>query len=92
MAVSPIDSIPGKLGGFPCFAGTRVTIDMLFLHLEGGGTVDSFVKDYIHIPREQAVAVLDRARTVMTDERALPLVLEGGKPSQESVRSGGVEL
>ena len=92
MAASPIDSVPGKLGGFHCFAGTRVTIDMLFLHLEGGGTVDSFVKDYTHIPREQVVAVLDRAREVMIDERALPLVLECGELSQESARSDGVEL
>lgn len=92
MAASPIDSVPGKLGGFPCFAGTRVTIDMLFLHLEGGGTVDSFVKDYTHIRREQVVAVLDKAREVMIDERALPLVLECGELSQESARSDGAEL
>ena len=77
MAVSPIDSIPGKLGGTPCFAGTRVTIDMLFMHLGRGGTVDTFVASYDSISREQAVAVIHKACDVLNDERALPLVVEG---------------
>ena len=77
MAASPIDSISGKLGGTPCFAGTRVTIDMLFMHLGRGGTVDTFVESYDSISREQAIAVIHKACDVLNDERALPLVVEG---------------
>ena len=32
---------PKKLGGVPCFAGTRVPVAYLFIHLAHGGTVDS---------------------------------------------------
>ena len=77
MAASPIDSVPGKLGGSPCFAGTRVTIDMLFMHLGRGGTVDTFIESYDSISRDQAVAVLHKACDVLNDERALPLVVDG---------------
>ena len=67
----PINIDPGRMSGAPCFAGTRVTLDTLFFHLESGGTVDSFVEGYEWIPREQVVAVVDVAREMMMDAGAL---------------------
>lgn len=59
------DSIIGKRQGRTCFAGTRVTVDILFDHLAEGGTVDSFLEDYDHVSREQVVATIKRAGCVM---------------------------
>ena len=49
---------PKKLGGVPCFAGTRVPVAYLFIHLAHGGTVDSFVEDYDSVSRELAVSLV----------------------------------
>lgn len=59
------DSHPDKRGGRTCFAGTRVTVDILFDHLAEGGTVDSFLEDYDTVVREQAVKTIKRAGNVM---------------------------
>ena len=55
-----IESQPGKLSGQFCFAGTRLTVDVLFNHLATGGTVDSFAKEY-RIPSQCASALLRQA-------------------------------
>lgn len=57
-----IVSNPEILGGTPCFAGTRVTVQSLFDHLRGGHTIDYFIAQFTTVTREQAEAVLDMAR------------------------------
>jgi uncharacterized protein (DUF433 family) len=54
--------------GAPVFAGTRVPVDTLFEYLEGGETLDEFLRQFPTVTREQAVAVLERARTGARDE------------------------
>ncbi len=49
------------LGGIPCFAGTRVPIDILFDHLKQGYNLAEFLADFPSVKREQAEAVLDLA-------------------------------
>ena len=49
-----IEVNPKKLGGVPCFAGTRVPVAYLFMHMAHGGTVDSFVEDYDSVSRDLA--------------------------------------
>jgi len=60
MSVIRVD--PDILGGKPCFAGTRVPVDTLFLYLGRNYTLDYFLSQFPSVTREQALAVLDMAK------------------------------
>ena len=49
---------PERMGGEPCFAGTRVPIKNLFDYIEGGDTVDDFLDGFPGVTREQVVGAL----------------------------------
>ena len=49
------------MSGTPCFRGTRVPVQSLIDFLEGGETIDDFLKLYPGITRQQVLAVLDFA-------------------------------
>ncbi len=53
---------PDILSGTPVFVGTRVTVQSLFDYLEGGDTLDEFLRQFPSVRREQAIAALDLAR------------------------------
>jgi uncharacterized protein (DUF433 family) len=53
---------PEILGGTPVFHGTRVPIRSLFDYLEGGETLDEFLRQFPSVRREQAIALLELAR------------------------------
>lgn len=53
---------PDILGGTPVFVGTRVPVHSLFDYLEGGETLDEFLRQFPSVGREQAIAALDLAR------------------------------
>lgn len=57
-----VHSDPEILGGTPVFAGTRVPVQSLFDYLEGGETVDEFLRQFPSVKRDQAIAALDLAR------------------------------
>jgi uncharacterized protein (DUF433 family) len=57
-----VHSDPDILGGTPVFAGTRVPVRTLFDYLEGGETLDAFLRQFPTVSREQAVTALDMAR------------------------------
>ena len=57
--------------GAPVFAGTRVPVDNLFEYLEGGETLEEFLKQFPTVTRRQALAVLEEAR-VRAREGAVP--------------------
>jgi uncharacterized protein (DUF433 family) len=57
-----LHSDPGILGGTPVFVGTRVPVQSLFDYLEGGETLDEFLRQFPSVKREQAIAALDLAR------------------------------
>lgn len=59
---SVVHSDPEILGGVPVFVGTRVPVQSLFDYIEGGDTLDEFVRQFPSLRREQAVAVLEIAR------------------------------
>jgi uncharacterized protein (DUF433 family) len=67
-----IHSDPDILSGTPVFVGTRVPAQTLFDYLEGGDTLDEFLRQFPSVTREQAVAALDLARDS---------VLAGARPS-----------
>ena len=52
---------PKRMGGEPCFAGTRVPVQTLFDHLRAGDGFDEFLDGYEGVSREQVVAVIDAA-------------------------------
>ena len=61
---------PDILGGTPVFRGTRVPIRSLFDYLEGGDTLDEFLRQFPSVGREQAIAALDLARqSLLADAR-----------------------
>jgi uncharacterized protein (DUF433 family) len=57
--------------GAPVFAGTRVPVQNLFDYLAEGDSLNAFSKQFPSVPREQAVADLEKARgELMADARA----------------------
>ena len=67
-----VHSDPDILGGTPVFVGTRVPIQSLFDYLEGGETLDEFLRQFPSVKRDQAIAALDLARATL---------LAGARPS-----------
>jgi uncharacterized protein (DUF433 family) len=60
--MSVVHSDPEILGGTPVFVGTRVPVQSLFDYLEGGDTLDEFLRQFPSVQREQAVIALEMAR------------------------------
>ena len=50
-----------RLGGVPCFVGTRVPIKYLWEYLIKGKTLEAFLDDFEGVPREEAIAVMEQA-------------------------------
>jgi uncharacterized protein (DUF433 family) len=63
---------PDILGGTPIFIGTRVPVQSLFDYLEGGETLDEFLRQFPSVRRELALGALDLARDSL---------LAGARPS-----------
>ena len=57
-----LHSDPEILGGTPVFTGTRVPVQSLFDHLEGGQSIDDFLEGFPSVRREQVIALLKRSR------------------------------
>jgi uncharacterized protein (DUF433 family) len=53
---------PEKLSGTPVFMGTRVPINHLFEYLEGGETLDEFLRQFPSVARDQALGVLELSK------------------------------
>jgi uncharacterized protein (DUF433 family) len=59
---------PDILSGSLVFVGTRVPVRSLFDYLEGGESLDEFLRQFPSVKREFAIAVLDVAyETVAAD-------------------------
>lgn len=63
-----IERNPNILSGTPVFFGTRVPVRILMEHLESGDRLDEFLDDYPTVSREQAIKVLERARTLLVGD------------------------
>ena len=50
------------LGGTPVFVGTRVPLQSLFDYLEGGETLDEFLRQFPSVSKEQAKSAIELAR------------------------------
>ena len=67
-----------RMGGVPCFAGTRVPIRYLFEYLSNGKTLDMFLDDFEGVPRHEAIAAL---------EQGYERLMEGLPTSEDSLGS-----
>jgi len=57
---------PRVMHGEACFAGTRVTVQTFFDHLEAGYTVGGFLEQFPTVRREQVIALLAALREEAT--------------------------
>ena len=53
------------MSGTPCFRGTRVPIQTLIDHWEGGSTIEEFLEDFPTVTRAQAVRFIELAKERM---------------------------
>ena len=66
-----VHSDPEILSGTPVFVGTRVPVQSLFDYIEGGDTIDEFLRQFPSVKRAQAIAALELARdTLLTSARS----------------------
>ena len=56
---------PEIMSGAPCFVGTRVPIQNLIDYLEGGDSIDEFLDGFPSVSREQVIAFLEEAKTLV---------------------------
>jgi len=61
---------PEILGGTPVFTGTRVPIAVLFENLADGLTLDEILDSYPTLKREQAIAALEQAESLLELKKA----------------------
>ena len=59
---------PEILAGTLVFMGTRVPVKSLFDYLEGGDSIEEFLRQFPSVKREQAVAVLGAARQAVAPD------------------------
>ena len=62
---------PEVLGGTPVFKGTRVPVQNLFDFIEGGYTLEQFLKGFPSVTKKQAIEVLRLAENILTSEKFL---------------------
>ena len=66
-----VHSDPNIMSGPPVFVGTRVPAQSLFDYLEGGDTLEAFLRQFPTVKREQAIAALEQARdSVLSSARS----------------------
>ncbi|HEX2272237.1 MAG TPA: DUF433 domain-containing protein [Pyrinomonadaceae bacterium] len=58
---------PEIMGGTPVFVGTRVPLQNLIDALEGGESLEEFLKAFPTVKREQAIAVIEAGKLKMLE-------------------------
>ena len=53
---------PDVMSGTPCFRGTRVPFKNLIDYLEGGHSLDEFLRQFPTVTHEMAVQALEEAK------------------------------
>jgi len=62
-----VERDPAKVSGTWLFKGTRVPVKALFENLEGGASVDDFLRWFPGVTREQIEAVLEHAEQSLAE-------------------------
>jgi uncharacterized protein (DUF433 family) len=61
---------PEILGGLAVFRGTRVPFQALLDYLEHGQTLDDFLNDFPTVKRQDAIAALEQAKSLLLAQLA----------------------
>ncbi len=64
---SVVHSDPAILSGTPVFVGTRVPVRIFFEYLAGGDSLEEFLNQFPSVSRDQAVAALELASSILAD-------------------------
>jgi uncharacterized protein (DUF433 family) len=59
--INPVSINPEIMGGTPCFTGTRVPVKTLIEYLQGGETMNDFLKGCPTVAPASVMLFLDRA-------------------------------
>ncbi len=62
---------PEVLGGTPVFSGTRVPIQNLFDYIEGGYTIEQFLKGFPSVSKNQVIEIIHLAESILTSRKFL---------------------
>jgi uncharacterized protein (DUF433 family) len=57
-----------RMGGLPCFYGTRVPVDDLYRFMRQGGTIDEFVESFPTVSRALVEGVLDEGEAAILEK------------------------
>jgi len=79
---------PERLGGVPCFVGTRVLIKYLWKCLLKGKTLEAFLDDFDGVPREEAIAALEQAYERLLEGLPRPGSVAEPAPTRSSLLTG----
>src|SRR5215510_2570905 len=79
---------PERLGGVPCFVGTRVPINYLWEYLMKGKTLEAFLDDFEGVPREQAIVALEQAYERLLEGLPRPESVTEPAPTRSSLLAG----
>lgn len=66
-ATDVVHSDPQIMSGTPVFVGTRVPVKNLIDYLEAGDSLDDFLRSFPTVTREQAVAALELAGSLLAE-------------------------
>ena len=81
-AESVVHSNPNISGGTPVFRGTRVPVQSLFDYLEGGETIDEFLKQFPSVSKETGTRGAESGARLRSDPCAFcltkPAACSGG--------------
>jgi len=67
---SLITADPAILGGKPVIAGTRISVQLILEKLSDGWSIQDVLEDYPHLTRDQIIAAIAYAASVMGMPRA----------------------
>lgn len=62
MNTNVISRSPEVMGGTPVFDGTRVPVQTLIDYLEGGESIDDFLKGFPTVSKAQVIKLLEEAK------------------------------
>lgn len=65
-----VTSDPAIMHGTPVFQGTRVPVQALFDYIEAGDPLDRFLDHFPTVGRDQAVAALEEAASLVNENAA----------------------
>ena len=63
-----INRDPEIMGGTPVFMGTRVPIKTFFDYLEGGYSLDDFLRNFPSVKRDQVITLLEMYKETLLAE------------------------